>query len=335
MEDFTDLINYAKKIAAETNKVIYELVSGNPKLLYDASLHLIKAGGKRLRPLATVLGGRLFGLKEDIGVRAGAAVELLHNFTLVHDDIMDKDEFRRGVPTVHKLWGEDIAILAGDLLFSKAFEALLKLTSYDIDYEAIIKALKELCWASVTVAEGQALDLSLSKLEYVELNDYIEMVYKKTAALFKASLCIGAILAGASNGELSKLADYAVNVGIAFQIRDDELGLVADEKKLGKPVYSDLREGKKTVLVIYALSRASEGERKFLLSVLGNDKATKDELRRAADLILSLGALDYSNKLASEYLKKGLEALSSVNEVDREAKNLLRKLALFVAERQY
>ena len=335
MEDFTDLINYAKKIAAETDKVIFEVVSGEPRFLYDASLHLVKAGGKRLRPLATVLGGRLFGLKEEIGVRAGAAVEILHNFTLVHDDIMDKDDFRRGVPTVHKLWGENIAILAGDLLFAKAFEALLKLSDYNVGHKAIVKAIKELCWASVTVAEGQALDLSLSRLESVTLNNYVEMVYKKTAALFKASLCIGAILAGAPDEELGKLANYAINVGIAFQIRDDELGLVADERKLGKPVYSDLREGKKTVLVIYALSRASKDERDFLLSVLGNEKATKDELKQAADIILSLGALDYSNKLASEYLKKGLEALDSINEVDSEAKVLLRKLALFVTKRQY
>ena len=335
MEDFTDLINYAKKIAAETDKVIFEIVSGKPELLYDASLHLIKAGGKRLRPLATVLGGRLFGLKEDIGVKAGAAVELLHNFTLVHDDIMDKDEFRRGVPTVHKLWGEDIAILAGDLLFAKAFEALLRLTDYGIDYEAVVKAAKELCWASVTVAEGQALDLSLSKLETVTLDNYIEMVYKKTAALFKASLCIGAILAKASEEEVSKLASYAINVGIAFQIRDDELGLVADEKKLGKPVYSDLREGKKTILVIYALSKASEEEKMFLLSVLGNENAIKLKLKRAAEIIISLGALDYSNKLANEFLDKGLKALDSINEVDSEAKALLRKLALFVTKRQY
>ncbi|MEM3848887.1 MAG: polyprenyl synthetase family protein, partial [Zestosphaera sp.] len=126
--DFSRLMGYARYVVSEVNKIIDEVVSGKPSKLYDASSHLIKAGGKRLRPLALVLSGRMYGLNEKLGFIAGASVEILHNFTLIHDDIMDKDQFRRGVPTVHTVYGEDTAILAGDLLFAKSYETLSKLS---------------------------------------------------------------------------------------------------------------------------------------------------------------------------------------------------------------
>jgi geranylgeranyl diphosphate synthase type I len=334
-QDFSDLIAYAKHVASMVNELILDKVMGEPKDLYDAATHLIKAGGKRLRPLATVLAGRLFGLPEEIGVRAGLSVEILHNFTLIHDDIMDKDQFRRGVPTVHTLWGEPMAIIAGDLLFAKAYEALLDLVNYGIPADNIIKAIKELTWGAITVSEGQALDMSFENKNDVTINDYIKMVYKKTAALFKSSICIGATIAGANERDLKLLTEFAEKVGIAFQIRDDELGLTADEKKLGKPIYSDLREGKRTILVIYALNNIPNDERKYLLSVLGNQNATKEELARAAQIIIRSGALKYSDELASKYLQEAIVALNAVESSDVEAKELLRKLALFVTRRQY
>ncbi|MEM0025279.1 MAG: polyprenyl synthetase family protein [Zestosphaera sp.] len=333
-QDFSKLMSYARHVASEVDKVISEVISGEPKKLYEASYHLIRAGGKRLRPLALVLSGRMYGLDENVGVRAGASVEILHNFTLVHDDIMDKDAFRRGVPTVHTVYGEDMAILAGDLLFAKAFEALGRLSGL-VPADRLVKAFKELTWAAVTVAEGQALDMEFEHRWDVTLDEYLIMVYKKTAALFKSSLVIGALLAGAPENEITNLEKFAEGVGIAFQIRDDVLGLVADESVLGKPVYSDLREGKKTVLVIYSLSKLSSDEGKKLMSTLGKRDASIEELKSVAELIKSTGAVEFADSLADKYLKQGLEALSRVRPVDQEARDLLRDLALFVAARNY
>lgn len=332
--DFSKLVNYAKYVASEVDKVITEVIKGGPQKLYEASSHLIRAGGKRLRPLALVLSGRMYGLDERIGIRAGASVEILHNFTLIHDDIMDKDAFRRGVPTVHTVYGEDLAILAGDLLFAKAFEALGRLSGLVPD-DRLVKAFKELTWAAVTVAEGQALDMEFEYRWDVTLNEYLTMVYKKTAALFKSSLVIGAILAGAPESEIKNLEEFAEGVGIAFQIRDDVLGLVAEESVLGKPVYSDLREGKKTILIIHALGKLDLKGREKLMSTLGKRDASVEELSNLAELIISTGAVEFANDLADRYLKQGLEALNRVRPVDQEARDLLRDLALFVTARNY
>ncbi|MEM2020951.1 MAG: polyprenyl synthetase family protein [Zestosphaera sp.] len=334
VRDFSKLMDYARHVASEVNKVIAEVVSGGPPKLYEASLHLINAGGKRLRPLALVLSGRMYGLDERVGIAAGASVEILHNFTLIHDDIMDRDQFRRGVPTVHTIYGEETAILAGDLLFAKSYEALSRLSGL-LPAERLVNAFNELTWAAVTVAEGQALDMDFERRWDVTLNEYLEMIYKKTAALFKSSLVMGALLAGASESEVPHLEGFARGVGIAFQIRDDVLGLIADEAVLGKPVYSDLREGKKTALVIYALSKLGPDERTKLVSVLGRRDAGVSELREAADLIKSTGAIEFADRLADEYLRSGLDSLSKAKPVDREAMDLLVDLAMYVTARNY
>ncbi|MCX8184896.1 MAG: polyprenyl synthetase family protein [Sulfolobales archaeon] len=335
MELSENIVNFAGIVSSITHRRIMELVSGEPIELYSASTHLIKAGGKRLRPLLVVLSSKMYGLSPEISSWAAAAVEIFHNFTLIHDDIMDRDEFRRGVPTVHKVWGEALAIVAGDLLFAKSYEALLRLADYGLSYERVISAVRELTWAAATVAEGQAMDLLFASRDRVSVAEYIEMVSKKTAALFKSSVLIGAIAAGAQDEDLVKLKEFAVNIGIAFQIRDDELGLVADERVLGKPKYSDLREGKKTVLVLYALERASENQRKTILNSLGKPGATREELERAANTIVELGALEFSNSLAEDYVRKGIDSLYSTNPSDVEAREMLKELAYYVTRRSY
>ncbi|MEM1623230.1 MAG: polyprenyl synthetase family protein [Sulfolobales archaeon] len=335
MELSERLASLARTVNFITYRRMEELISGHPRELYDASMHLIRAGGKRLRPLLVVLASKMYGLSLEISSWAAAAVEIFHNFTLVHDDIMDRDEFRRGVPTVHKIWGEALAIVAGDLLFAKSYEALLRLLDYGLSYERVVSAIKELTWAAATVAEGQALDILFTSRDNVTVSEYVEMVKKKTAGLFKSSVLIGAIIAGASDDELAKLAEFATDIGIAFQIRDDELGLIGDEKTLGKPKYSDLREGKKTILVLYALERASDEQRRIILNSLGRSSATREELERVAKTIVEIGALDFSNKLAEEFVRKGVEALYLTNPRDHEAREMLRDLAYYVTRRSY
>ncbi|MEM1681038.1 MAG: polyprenyl synthetase family protein [Sulfolobales archaeon] len=329
-----ELLSYAAEIAGKVNLIISEVVRGDEKRLYEASLHLLKAGGKRLRPLLTVLSARLFGLDEDIALYPAASIELLHNFTLIHDDIMDRDDFRRGVPTVHKVYGEAMAILAGDLLFSKSYEAMLMLVGKVPD-SLIVKALRELTWAAVTVAEGQSLDMEFEERDDVKMEEYFTMIFKKTAALFKASAYIGSVLAGADDSDLVRICEFARSVGMAFQIRDDELGLVGDEKVLGKPVFSDLREGKKTLLVIYALNNVGNSERELILKNLGNARASDEDLRRVAKIIVDSGALEFSNRVAEDYLRKGLTALDEISAKDLKAKKLLRDFAVFLTKRSY
>jgi len=327
------IMMYSKEIIEKLNEIILSYVQGEPVDLYNASAHLLKAGGKRLRPILLLAVARGYGLEEEKALPAAAAIELLHNFTLVHDDIMDRDTFRRNVPTVHTIWGDALAILAGDLLFSKAFEAILDLEKKGIRHDLVVRATRKLAWASVTVAEGQALDMDFERRSDVSEEDYMVMIEKKTAALFKAAAEIGAIIAGATREQIEHISEYARLAGKAFQIRDDILGLTADEKKLGKPVYSDIREGKRTILVIYALKKLDRHRQKELLSILGNRKAPIEKLRYAVKLIEETGAIQYAWRKANELIEKALEHLNKTG-ISQDVYEMLRELAVFIVSRE-
>ena len=326
------LKEFAEKVASMVDGYIYASVKGKPVQLYEAALHLIRAGGKRLRPLMVVASAQMLEQPIEKALPFAVAVELLHNFTLIHDDIMDRDEYRRGVPTVHKIWGENIAITAGDLLYSKAFEALSDALDRGVEPENVALAARVLAKATSTIAEGQALDLLFEDRDDVSLEEYLDMIYRKTAALFEASVVLGGLVATTDQTILSRLADYGRNLGIAFQIRDDILGLVGDEKTLGKPVYSDIREGKKTILVIYALERLEDSEREELLSILGAKTADKKELERAADLIKKTGAVEYAERLARDYAERARQALLTFPE--STARKVLEELIDYVVVRE-
>lgn len=326
---------YAKRVCEILNPYMLSRVRGSPDFIYEASTHILKAGGKRLRPTIVMLTCRLVGGSEEVALPAATAVELLHNFTLVHDDIMDRDEFRRGVPTVHKIWGEAYAILAGDLLFSKAFEAMLELRNYNVPEDRVVEAIRYLAWAATTVAEGQALDMSFEEREDVTEDEYLTMIEKKTASLFEASARIGAIVGGGSRTSIDGIGVYGRYLGIAFQIQDDILGIKADEKVLGKPVGSDIREGKKTILVIYALKNLPEREKQELQGILGRRDASKSEINRAISIIESSGALDYAIKLKEKYANLALEALEKVERVDVEAYEMLKEIVEWVIHRSF
>ena len=326
---------YARRLASRVNEMLYEWMQGEPTFLYEASSHLLKAGGKRLRPTMLVLSSRVVGGDEASSLPAAAAIELLHNFTLVHDDIMDRDDFRRGLPTVHKIWGEATAILAGDLLFSRSFEMMLRTLDVGVPVERVIEGLKYLAWAATTVAEGQALDMSFEEKEKVSEMEYLEMVEKKTAALFKASMVIGAVIGGGEDKNISLLGEYGRLLGIAFQIQDDILGVVGDEKVLGKPVGSDIREGKKTIIIIHALENASANEREKILSVLGDQSASREEVQEVIDILRDVGSIDYARSKGKMYAEMALSKLREVDPLDEEAYSMLAELVEFVITREY
>jgi len=218
--------------------------------LNKASAHLLTAGGKRLRPAVVMLSADAVspGTSSEI-MPAALALELTHTFTLIHDDIMDNDTLRRGVPTVHTVWDPPTGILAGDVLYAKAFEFLIRSTAKD---EAKIRAVSLLAVACADLCHGQHMDMSFEKRDDVDEGEYLEMVKKKTGVLYGAAAAIGAILAGGNARQVKALYNYGLNIGMAFQIQDDIIDLLTPAKKSGKDRASDLRSGKQTLIWIKA-----------------------------------------------------------------------------------
>ena len=299
----------AKKVNTFIEKVVD--IESEPKLLYKASRQIIDAGGKRLRPFLVLKSCKLVNGREKDAIPTAVALELLHTFTLIHDDIMDQDEKRRGVPSVHTQWGLPVAIVAGDMLFAKVYETITNYTDpKHVTPPRILQVIKEISEATVALCEGQTRDMMFEEKETVSEEDYLEMVIGKTAALFETSARCGGLLGGATRKQVECLGMFGRYSGIAFQIIDDVLALTADEKILKKPVGNDIREGKRTLIVVHALSKGSKYQRKKILENLGNKDASLEEIRKTIDLIDSLGSIDYAKKLAEYYIERSKEALS-------------------------
>lgn len=330
------LSEFLSIVARKIDDYIFSNIKGEPEELYEASLHIIRSGGKRVRPAILMASGLIFTDKEEDLIPFAASIELIHTFTLIHDDIMDKDEYRRGVKTVHTIWGEPIAITAGDLLFAKAFELISRdEIRKKIDASRLVWAVHELSRATAIVAEGQALDMSFEKRKWVTLNEYLRMIYMKTGALLEASARIGGIIAGTSKENVDLLGEYAKKIGIAFQIRDDYLGMYGKEELIGKAVYNDIRRGKKTFFVSLAYQKGDDELKALLDNLLGNQNAPREELEKLARKMESVGikkeAEDYMEKLMNEAIKS---VSSLVNTVNNEYIEILKELAIFIVKRE-
>ena len=315
--------------ATQVNRfILSNLEPRKPVVLYNASRHLIEAGGKRLRPFLVMKTCEAVGGDPRIAVPFAAAVEFLHNFTLVHDDVMDNDNLRRGNPTVHVKYGSPIAIAAGDLLFGKVYESMLNY-SEKVDVEKVLACVKSVTDATIILCEGQVLDLSYPSSDKVSEEDYILMVEGKTSALFKACAEVGVLVGGGSDEEVKSLGQAWWDAGVAFQLIDDVLGVTADEKTLGKPVGSDIREGKKTMLVIHALNNATLSQRSMLLNVLGNRSAFKNEISEAMTLLKEIGSIDYTINIAKEYCDSAISGHQNLPE-SQAKKELVERINFFV-----
>ena len=305
-----------------------------PEELYVASRHLIMAGGKRLRPYLVIKACEIVGGDPAKAVPFAASLEVLHNFTLIHDDIMDNDDFRRGVPTVHTKWGVPLGIASGDLLFAKAYDIILEAVKRgSISEMKGIECIKLLTDASIAICEGQVLDTEFPHMGTVTEEDYIEMVGGKTSALFKACAMIGAIVGGGSREQVEALGAFAWDAGIAFQIVDDILGAISDEETLGKPVGSDLREGKKTLIALNALRNGTAEEKEIILKVLGVEHADREDLIAANEALRTSGGIKYASDEANRYTEQALSYLEGFK--DSEAKNDLVALVHYFTERIY
>ncbi len=308
-------INKIEKNAKIVNKSLNSKLKGNPKKLYDAAGHLIIHGGKRLRPYMVIKSCQILRGKISNAMLAASAVEMVHNFTLVHDDIMDNDEMRHGVPTVHKKFGMSVAILAGDVLFSKAFQII---TESKLSSNATTKLVSRLSKACVDVCEGQLLDIKMAEEKKIPTQtEYITMISKKTAALFDVSCAMGAICATNKSNDISNLSSFGKNLGIAFQITDDLIGVMGNPKITKKPVGNDLREGKKSLPILMAIKSAKGKNKKIILKAFGNSKATKKDLNKAVEVIRSLGIEENVRKQALKYAEKAEKSLSKYSDASK------------------
>jgi len=320
-----------KKIAVKAEpieKALREYLKiREPRKLYDATAHIPLAGGKRLRPVMALITCEMVGGDSEKAVPFATALETIHNFTLVHDDVMDDDDLRHGVDACHTIYGLSTAILAGDTLFAYAFEMIT-----DCDIEDGIKAdlVKNVAYVVRKIAEGQQMDINFEEEETVDAKEYLEMIRLKTSILFGAAAYGGAKIGGTSEKEARKLEEMATNVGLGFQIWDDYLDATASEEILGKPSGSDIRQGKRTLLVIEALNRAEESDRKRLIDIL-DSKNTDKEIKEAVNIMNQSGALEECHKQANKYLEDARKTLSSYPQ--SEARELFEELLEYMVTR--
>lgn len=321
------LQKYSQDIIPEINRTIKTI---RPKNLQEASAHLIKAGGKMIRPSLVLLSAEAVGGETRVAYKTAAAVELIHTFSLIHDDIMDKDEMRRGKPAVHTIWGESMAILAGDTLFSKAFE-LVGNTPETTSALKVNKSMQTVVDSCIQICQGQAYDMSFEGNFLVTEAEYLEMIFMKTAALIAAATKAGAILGGGSQKQVEAFHEYGKLIGMAFQIQDDYLDVASEEEHLGKPVGSDIAEGKMTLMVVHTLAMANDKDRKLLISLLQERKEKNIPL--VIELFEKYGAINYTRDLAQSYVRKAKDLLNVVD--DSPARQALIMMADYVLERSY
>lgn len=287
--------------------------------------YLQVSGGKRLRPALVLLASRLCGYEGPAAARLGAVVELIHTATLVHDDVIDEADTRRGRPSTNSRWGNHVSVLAGDWLYMQAFNVALA--------EHNFKILDLLIGVTQVMVEGELLQLrTLHRLDVTE-DEYFELSYRKTACLFSASLRLGPILGKKSEEEEMKLGAYGINLGLAFQLVDDMLDFTSSEEKLGKPIGSDLREGKVTLPLIYLLRKCRAEEAKKISLVLEERGFHSVQFYEILDLIERYGVLQTTREKAlhlAEEAKASLEGFS-----DSPYKDALRSLPEFIIEREF
>ncbi len=301
----------------------------NPATLYEPIRYLMAIGGKRLRPILVLLSYSLYKDDTKNVVPYATAVELFHNFTLMHDDIMDNAPLRRGNVTVHEKWNVNTAILSGDVMQVKVYDMLLPLPAETLK---IVITFFNQC--ATEVCEGQQWDMEFETMNTVTEAQYIRMIRQKTAVLLGFSLELGAILANAPLEDRKALCEFGVNIGIGFQLKDDLLDAYADPKKFGKQVGGDIIANKKTYLLIKALEKANAAQRKQLNQIFSRKKFNKKAKVDAVKAIYSeLGVRELTEKSVRRFFKKGFDYLNTVN-IPSQTKEQLRQFTEALIGRQ-
>ncbi len=321
MHSFNELV----KIFAE--RFAIEHFPKHPATLYEPCDYFLSLGGKRIRPVICLMGNELFADINPDTFQAAIAIELFHNFTLIHDDIMDAASLRRGMETVHKKYGDNTALLSGDVMLIRSYDYINKI---NINYLPRILALfnktaREVC-------EGQQLDMDFEKQDHVLMDDYIAMISLKTSVLLAASLEMGAILGGASEHNCRHIYEFGKNLGIAFQIQDDYLDAFGNPEKFGKDMGGDIRQNKKTFLMLHTLASASANQKEALQELISTNPA--DKVEKVLAIYRACNVDEWANQLKEKYLQTAMQHLEDIAVLSVRKKSLI-ELAAFLIQRDY
>ncbi len=325
MQSFTVL---SKLFEAQFNKRHFPK---EPQNLYDASQYILRIGGKRVRPVCVLMGNELFDDIDPDSFEVATAIELFHNFSLIHDDIMDKAPLRRGMETVHTKYGDATALLAGDVMLVRAYDYINKIKP--VHLQRIIslfnKTAKEVC-------EGQQLDMDFEKKDTVSFEEYEHMITLKTSVLLASSLQMGAILGGAGAGNQQHLYEFGKKLGIAFQLQDDYLDAFGDPEKFGKQPGGDILANKKTFLMIHAMDVASETQKKLLVELM--NRSTEEDIDKANKINTVLQIFknckvdDWAEGLKEKYFAEAMKHLDEIAVLSARKKEL-ELLAKYLLQR--
>lgn len=316
--------NYREIIDEHLKRLISE---SKPTSLYEPIKYILNAGGKRIRPILVLLACESLGGNPSDAINAAIAIEVFHNFTLVHDDIMDNAELRRGVRTIHKKWDVNTAILSGDAMFALAYKLLSKVESPRIG--EIFNAFSQ---SALEVCEGQALDLELEMSFDVEIDDYIEMISKKTASLIKNSAKIGGLVANGNDEQIRALENYGFNLGLAFQLQDDLLDVIADSEEFGKSIGGDIMNGKRTYLLISAKKKAKGNDREVIMRVFNKDELDGSIVPTVREIYRRYGIIDETQEKVKFYTNLAIESILKFP--NTHARNMLIWLANKLGDRK-
>ena len=325
-----DAKEYLKKMSAELDGPIKSYIGNEePSNLMEATRQYPYRGGKRMRPAMAVACCGAVGGDRPKAFPLAVAVEYIHNFTLVHDDLMDGDESRRGMTTIHVKCGMPTAVLAGDALFAKAYQIICDL---DIPAERMRSALRYVSKAVWDLARGQQMDVN-NEGQIVSEDVYLETIKLKTSVLFAAAAAGGAVVGGADEKTAEAIHDYAIETGLGFQIFDDYLGIMGDPAKTGKSNCNDIRKGKCTVMVTHTIATLKdEAKLAEFRSILGKADATEEECARAKQIMIDAGSIDYAMNMAKEKVERAIETIGFLPE--SEDKEFMIALARYSIDRE-
>lgn len=323
---FLSFKTFADPDLEKVNKLILEKLHSSVPLIPEVANHLIKAGGKRVRPCLTLAATKLFSETEHRQIGLATAVEFIHTATLLHDDVVDASELRRGQATANTIFGNKSSVLVGDFLFSRAFELMVD--------DGSMQTLKSLARASSIIAEGEVLQLATTSNLTTTEDDYIKVIAYKTGELFAAAASVSALVCDRSEAEVKALYDYGLSLGIAFQVIDDILDYSAKQQELGKTIGNDFSECKMTLPVIHAYQNATTDEEKnFWVRCIEEEKQNPADFMQALSYIQKNRSLDYAFKKAEDYGRLALSSLESLPQ--NQANVILRNLMKFVLNRGY
>jgi len=302
LDTLQPLLTLVEGDMARVNRIILDKARSDVEMIPELARHLIDSGGKRMRPMLTIASARLCGYAGDGHVKLAASVEFMHTATLLHDDVVDESDLRRGKVAARLLWGNEASVLVGDFLLGQAFKMMVEVGS--------LGALRVLSNAAVVIAEGEVFQLSIAKNTATTEDDYLSVINAKTAALFSAAAEVGGIIAERPAGEQAALRSYGKNLGLAFQLVDDALDYSGEQAKLGKSIGDDFREGKITLPVVLSFRRGNDEERAFWRRTLEEGDMRDGDLDHAIGFMAKYGALEDTIKRARHYGAMACDALA-------------------------